>query len=150
MAESLFGSPVRELAARAGTADADPGSGALAGVTLALSAAVLAGAARASVGTWSSASAAAAQADALRIRAERLAGEDMRAYRDARRALSSPLDATPLAAALERAAAVPLELAGAACDVAVLAVEVVRRGEPERRDDVAAAAHLAAGVAAAA
>jgi formiminotetrahydrofolate cyclodeaminase len=147
--DDLFRSPVGELLARVATDDPEPGSGALAGITLAFAAAVVTGAARASLSAWDEARAVAAQGEALRARAERLAAEDAVAYRAARKALGQG-SGPGLAAALDYAAVVPMQLASAASDVAQLALEVTRRGDPERRDDVAAAAHLAAGAAAAA
>jgi formiminotetrahydrofolate cyclodeaminase len=51
---------------------------------------------------------------------------------------------------LQQAAAVPLAIAEAAADVALLAAEVARSGESELREDAAAAAMLAEGAARAA
>ena len=143
--EDVLAAPVRELLDEVAAPDASPGSGALAGVSVALAAAAVTSAARASAGSWLDARAAAAQGQALRWRVERLTADNVRAYGAARRLLDAPeSERAGLGVALVRAGAVPLQLAEAASDVTLLAAEVASRGNPARRDDVVAASFLAA------
>jgi formiminotetrahydrofolate cyclodeaminase len=100
---------------------------------------------------------AAAQAVALRARLERLAAEDADALAAARSALASVAEGPPsdardfeLGRTLERAAAVPLEIAEASADVAALARDLAERIDPSLAPDLEAAARLASGVARAA
>jgi formiminotetrahydrofolate cyclodeaminase len=126
-----------------------PGGGAAAAVTTAMAAGLLAMAARASDESWSDARAVAAQAESLRDRAEPLAQADAEAYTEVIRLLGERDDEdrerrdVRLGAALSRAAALPLRIAEAACDVAELGVLVANRCEPRLRPDAAAAVILA-------
>ncbi|HEY2939464.1 MAG TPA: cyclodeaminase/cyclohydrolase family protein [Gaiellaceae bacterium] len=136
-----------DLADRISSGEAVPGSGWVAGVSAALAASLVAKSAARS-DSWSEAEGARAQALDLRDRLLSLAGQDARAYERALTALERR--DTGLARALARAAEVPLAIAEAAVDVALLAAEAAERSEGSARADAAAAACLAAGVATAA
>lgn len=92
--------------------------------------------------------AAAAQAESLRMRAERLAQADAEAYAAAARRLHGRdgRDAE-LGRALDEAAAVPLQIAETAADVAELSAALMERVPADTRPDLAGAALLAAGAA---
>lgn len=128
-----------------------PGSGSVAALVVAAAAAVVARGARYSKASWSEADAAVAQAKALQARAEPLAALDAAVFGRAIEALDEPRDPDPerrnwlLGRALAGAADVPLRIASAGADTALLAAEVARCGSPELRPDVAAAALLAEG-----
>lgn len=122
-----------------------PAGGSVAAVVVALAAALVAKAARLSAGSWADAGGAVAQADALRSRAAALADADVKAYEEAIEALRMP--GPELGAALSRAAEIPLEIAEAAADVAMLAAFVAEGGSADLRGDAAAAAALAHGAA---
>jgi formiminotetrahydrofolate cyclodeaminase len=136
-----------DLAARISSGEAVPGSGWVSGVSAALAASLVAKSAARSDG-WGEAEGARAQALDLRDRLLALAAQDARAYERALTALER--HDTGLARALARAAEVPLAIAEAAVDVALLAAEAAERSEGSARADAAAAACLSAGVAAAA
>jgi hypothetical protein len=97
---------------------------------------------------WPERRGAAGQADALRRRAGRLQSRNAASYADVLRAFDQ--GGAELGAALERAAVVPLLVADAANDVALLASHTADRCDPRFRADAVAAASLAAGAAAAA
>lgn len=112
---------------------------------------------------WPEAPGTVAQAEALRRRLLSLARRDHDAHQRAsmllgRAGVPEPADghAAPgdrdreLAAALHRAATVPLAIAEAAADVAVIAASGARHGPPHCRADAQAAADLAHGAAVAA
>ena len=136
-----------DLAARISSGEAVPASGWVSGVSAALAASLVAKSAARSDG-WGEAEGARAQALDLRDRLLSLAAQDARAYERALTALERR-DAG-LARALARAAEVPLAIAEAAADVALLAAEGAERSDGSARADAAAAACLAAGAAAAA
>lgn len=148
----LFRARVEQVLDAAATPEPAPGTGALAAISLALAAAAVTGAARAAKASWPEARAAAAQAHALRARAERLAADHTVVYPKARGLLDAgePGRGAALETALVLAAAVPLAAAESAADVALLAADVAEWGEPSSRDDVIAAAFLAAATARAA
>jgi formiminotetrahydrofolate cyclodeaminase len=135
-----------ELAAR----EPVPGGGSAAAVAAAMGAGLLSMAARASRDSWPEAAGVAAQAEALRSRVEPLAQADAQAYDTALRLLEQAEAETAtqgdakLGSALVRAAAVPLQIAEAACTIAELGVLVAERADPRLRPDVAAAVILAA------
>jgi formiminotetrahydrofolate cyclodeaminase len=118
-----------------------------------MSAAVVAMAARVAGEAWPEAGGAVAQAEAIRQRVAPLAGEDARVYAAALEAMRSPVGDTPedrdaaISNALVAAAAVPLEIAESAADVAALAGTVAERGSDATRGDAAAAALLSAAAA---
>lgn len=107
--------------------------------------------ARCSRDSWADAGGIAAQALALQDRAAPLARVDAHAWQEAFSALRLAGDAgdtrrdSELERKLERAAAVPLEIAQLGADVAELAVLAGERCEGAYRADAAAAAALAAG-----
>jgi formiminotetrahydrofolate cyclodeaminase len=141
--------PLGEFLDELAEGEALPGGGAAAAVATAMAAGLLAMAARASRDSWPEARGVAAQAEALRDRAEPLAEADAAAYAKALRLLSEQGDDDRerrdyrLGAALSRAAALPLQIAEAASDVAELGVLVAERCTPTLRADAAAAVLLA-------
>ena len=127
-----------------------PGGGSAAAVVTAMAAGLLAMAARASTDSWPEARGVAAQAEALRERVAVLAELDATAYAEALELLETgrgPVERDRrdfrLGTALTRAAALPLDIAQAAADVAELGVLVVERAEESRRPDAVAAVLLA-------
>ena len=122
-------------------------------MTVALAAGLLVTGAREAASSWPEANGAAAQAEALRERVLPLAYADAAAYAQALAALreSAEAEADPrddrLVDALDRAADVPLAIAEAAVDVAVLAAVVAEHGDHAVCGDAAAAAMLADGAA---
>ena len=136
-----------ELAERISSAEAVPGSGWVAGASSAFAAALVAKTALRSEG-WSGAEGARAQAIELRDRLLALAGQDARAYEHALTALEQR--DSGLARALSKAADVPLAIAEASADVALLAAEAAEAADGAARADASAAAALASGAARAA
>ena len=132
-----------------------PGGGSAAAVTVAFAAGLVAMVARSSRDTWEEAAGIAAQALALQDRVAPLAETDAKAWDEALGALDAAATGSEdddasrrdrsLERRLERAAAIPLEIAEIGADVAELAVEVGRFGDAAYRPDAAAAAALAAG-----
>ena len=126
-----------------------PAGGSVAAIVVAMAAALATMAARFSSEHWEGAGGAVAQAEALRARVSPLAQEDARAYEKALEALRLPREGDPearnaaLGEALALAAAVPLEIAAVASDVALLAADIAENGNPNLRGDAAAAAALA-------
>jgi methenyltetrahydrofolate cyclohydrolase len=133
-----------------------PGGGSALGLTVAMAAAVVAMAARASRDSWDAAGGVAAQAEALRARAAPLAQRDAEIYnaalavRDGAAALPPEKRDWEIGKAFAAAAEPPLEIARVAADVAELAAEVAAFGDPGVRADAVAAATLAAAAARAA
>ncbi len=124
--------------ARIGAAPA--GVGEAAAAAGALAAAVVASVARTSEAT-AERSGLAAQAASLQRRLAALEREDAEAYAAARAARGRGDHV--LGPALDRAASVPLRIAQAACDVAVVAATVAGEGDPAAKADAAGAAILA-------
>ena len=132
-----------------------PGGGSAAALTVAFAAGLVAMAARASHASWDDAAGVAAQALALQDRVAPLARADAEAWDDALLALrdagSGDGDGNgrrrdhALEQKLERAAAIPLEIAELGADAAQLAAVVAEFGADAYRADAAAAAALAAG-----
>ena len=128
-----------------------PGGGTAAAITVAMAAGIVAMVARASKEHWAEAGGTVGQAEALRARVAPLAQADAEAYAAALTALRSRDELEEryrdqqLRAALDRAAQVPLEIAEAGTDVAVLAATLAEHGNPEVRVDASAAAVLAEG-----
>ena len=133
-----------------------PGGGSALAFTVAMAAAVVRMAARASAESWDEAAGVAAQADVLRARAAPLAQVDADAYdralavRDGAASLPADKRDWEIGKAFADAAEAPLEIARAAADVAELAAWVAASGEPRVRADAIAAATLAAAAARAA
>lgn len=128
-----------------------PGGGSAAAVTVAFAAGLVAMVARGSSET----AGLAAQALVLQDRIAPLAEADAKAWEDALAALDAAATGTEegdvdqrdrrLERRLERAAAIPLEIAEIGADVAELAEAVGVSGDPAYRADAVAAAALAAG-----
>ena len=138
----------RELAELISSDDAVPASGWVAGVSASFAAALVAKAAARSEG-WSDSAGARAQAVDLRDRLLALAAQDAQAYETAlERARAAATTASR--GRSSTAAEVPLALAEAAADVALLAADATERADGASRADAAAAAALAAGAARAA
>ena len=116
-----------------------PGGGSALAFTVAMAAAVVRMAARASAESWDAAGGIAAQADALRARAAPLAQLDADVYdralaiRDGAAALPPEKRDWEIGRAFVAAAEPPLEIARVAADVAELAREVAGAGEPRVR-----------------
>jgi len=124
------------------------GAGFAAGRTAASAARLVADVARLSGDSWTGATGAAAQANTLADRLETLAEADADAFAAALAALGEK--SAELEKRMEWAAAVPLEIAEAAADVAHTAALVAERCDGLVRADAAGAAALAAGAALAA
>jgi formiminotetrahydrofolate cyclodeaminase len=124
------------------------GAGFAAARTAAGAARLVAEVARASHDSWPGATGAAAQASALADRLDALAEADADAFAAAMTALGAR--SRDLAERMERAAAVPLEIAETAADVSGAAALVTERCDGLVRADAAGAAALAAGAALAA
>ena len=141
--DGLLGLPLAELLAEVGARTTAPGGGAVTGVAASLAGALGAMAARFAEGGAGSAD----RSLALQERAMALAERDLvvyAAYVRVRRAGSGPDE---LAAALDAATQVPLELAEVAAEIAELAGELVAGGNPRLRGDAAAAVLMAAAAA---
>jgi formiminotetrahydrofolate cyclodeaminase len=127
-----------------GARTAAPGSGSVAAVVGALAAVLCTKTAR-----FANDDGAAAQAEHLRRRLTRLAHEDAEAFVRALRNLDEPRDPDPdrrdweLGRSLAAAADVPLRIAEACTDVALLAADIAERGKVELQPDAANAAVLA-------
>lgn len=132
------------------------GGGSAAALTVAVSAGLVAMAARASSDSWEEAGGVSAQARAILEHAAPLTRTDADAWQEAVSALRGAGEGDAerrnfaLARKLERAAAVPLEIAELAADTAALAALTAERGDGAHRADAASAAALAAGAARAA
>jgi methenyltetrahydrofolate cyclohydrolase len=143
---------VPELLARVASADASPGSGAVAAIVTALAAGVAAGVAGSSP-DWPESRAAQVQGRRLLERSIRLAPRNEAAFHEALAALALSEHVEPevrsdaIRDTLERGAAVPLRIAAVAADTAELAAHVAEHCEPTFRADAAAAARLAEGAA---
>jgi formiminotetrahydrofolate cyclodeaminase len=139
------GLPLAELLDEVSSAEPMPGAGYCAAVALEMAAGLVAMAARVSRAEWGEARGAAAQATTLRERIAPLAERNVEAYREAVAKLGGAESGgdEDLRDALARAAAVPLDMAEAAVDVAALAAVVAERGDQALRADAVSAAQLA-------
>lgn len=130
-----------------------PGGGSAAAFTVALAAGLVAMVARSSRGSWKEASAVGAQATSLLRRIVPLVRTDADAWEDALeelRAAAEGVRADVLEQKLEGAAAIPVLIAEAAVDAALLGQLAAERGDGSYRADAAVAAVLAAAAAEAA
>lgn len=138
---------------RVGSAETRPGSGAVAALTAAQAAALLAHAAMRSEATWSDARGVAAQAENLVNRAAGLAELNAMVYEDAVALLSDPGQVEErmrdfmIGRRLASAAEVPLAIGEVAADICELAAACAERVADEVRADVRVARLLAAAVA---
>jgi formiminotetrahydrofolate cyclodeaminase len=124
------------------------GVGSAAAETASKAAQIVASVARETAGSWSGARGAAAQAIALAERLATLSNADAKVFTAALEALAQ---GTPdLQERLEAAAAVPVEIAETAADVAEAGLHVAERCDGLLRADAAGASALAAGAAMAA
>jgi formiminotetrahydrofolate cyclodeaminase len=127
-----------------------PGAGFVAAIAVAMAAGLVAMVARRSLEVWPEASGAVAQAESLRSRITPLAELNATAYteavailRDKAASVAPDRRDETIAAALDRAAGIPLQIGEAAADVGALAALLVERGDGSLRADAAAAALLA-------
>jgi methenyltetrahydrofolate cyclohydrolase len=140
---------VRVVLERLASREPAPGGGGAAALTCALAAGLVAMAARFSDARLPAAADVARQADELRERAASLADDDAAAYRAVLDAYRLPKGGdggqrrARIAAALDGAARVPLQIAELAARVAGLGAGVAAGGNPSLRGDTVAAAHLA-------
>jgi formiminotetrahydrofolate cyclodeaminase len=138
--------PVDRFLDRIASAEPAPAGGSVAAVAVAMAAGLVAMAARLAH-EWPKASEVVERAEALRSRMATLALADEDAYAKVIEALRLPPDspsrAAELAAALSGAADVPLAVAEAATEVAMLAALVAQEGNVRLRGDALVAAALA-------
>jgi methenyltetrahydrofolate cyclohydrolase len=139
--------PVDRFLDRIASAEPAPAGGSVAAVAVAMAAGLVAMAARLAH-EWPKASEVVDRAEALRSRMATLALADEDAYAKVIEAMRLPPDspsrAAELAAALSGAAEVPLAVAEAATEVALLAALVAQEGNVRLRGDAFVAAELAA------
>ena len=138
--------PLERFLDRIASAEPAPAGGSVAAVAVAMAAGLVAMAARLAH-DWPKASQVVERAEALRSTMSALALADEDAYTKVIEALRLPPDSpsrdTELAAALSGAADVPLAVAEAAAEVAVLAALVAQEGNDRLRGDALVAAELA-------
>ena len=143
---SLLDLTVRELLDAAGARTPAPGGGGAAALTTALAAALAGMAAR-----FGDDESAAERADALRAAVAPLADADAAAYGAYHAAPRLPRDdpgrAEAIAAARRETIEVPARITDLAGQVAELAADLARSGNPNLHGDAAAAVHLAAAAA---
>ncbi|MCA1820382.1 MAG: cyclodeaminase/cyclohydrolase family protein [Pseudonocardiaceae bacterium] len=149
----LLDCPVTELLDRLAAKQPTPGGGGAAALTAAMAAGLLGMAARFSTAQLIDAASRAAHADRVRTQVAALAEQDAEAYQAVLAAFALPREPDPqvrrrqIRRTLERAARVPTEIAEAASGVAVEAVELAKRGNPNLRGDAFTSAILAAAAA---
>ncbi|MGH3694877.1 MAG: cyclodeaminase/cyclohydrolase family protein [Pseudonocardiaceae bacterium] len=149
----LLDCSVADLLDRLAARQPAPGGGAAAAITAAMAAGLLGMAARFSTGQLTDAAGRAAHADRVRHLLTALAEQDAEAYQAVLAAFALPREPDPevrsrqIRRSLERAARVPTAIAEAASGVAVEAVQLVERGNPNLRGDAFTAATLAAAAA---
>lgn len=149
----LLDCSVADLLDRLAAKQPTPGGGGAAAITAAMAAGLLEMAARFSTAQLIDAGVRAAHADRVRNQVAALAEQDAEAYQAVLAAFALPREPDPevrrrqIRRALERAARVPTEIAEVAGAVAVEAVEVAKRGNPNLRGDAFTAATLAAAAA---
>lgn len=142
---SLLDLTVRELLESVAARTPAPGGGGVAALVTAMAAGLAGMAARFGDGTG------AERADALRAAVAPLADADAAAYAAYLAATRLPRDdpgrGGAIAAARQEAIAVPARIADLAGEVAALAADLARTGNPHLRGDATAAVHLAAAAA---
>ena len=144
---SFLDQPVGQFLDQVAARSPVPGGGGAAAMTAALAAGLVAMAARFSAAQLPDAEDLAARADQLRCRAAELVEEDAQAYGAVLDAFALPRDGERdrrVHEALERAAAVPLQMTEIAAQVAGMAARVAGAGNPSLRGDSVSAAILAA------
>jgi methenyltetrahydrofolate cyclohydrolase len=147
--DDMLSAPLGDVLGHIASELPSPAGGSAAAIAVALGAGLTAMCARNSRDGWPEARGATAQAETLRARIEPLAQADAEAYEGALTAFRLPdrlepevRDAT-LGVALERAAAIPLAIAEIGADVADLAANLARHGNPDVRGDAVAGAVIA-------
>jgi formiminotetrahydrofolate cyclodeaminase len=144
----VFDVPVRALLDQLAAEEPAPGGGSAAAICVAMAAALIAKVARGSE-SWTDGGSAVAQAEHLRRRTAPLAQADADAYEEALAALHLPSELEvevrdmAIGQVLGRAVEIPLAIAEAGADVAVLAAVAAERGTLDRRADAVSAALLA-------
>jgi formiminotetrahydrofolate cyclodeaminase len=145
----LYARDLRSLLDDIAAPSPEPGAGAVAGIVTAMAAGLIASAARRSP-EWSEARGISAQAQALRSRVEKLAEANEVAYLDALALLAVAAAGggaeggdRAIGKALDTAAELPLAIAEAAYDVAMLGAEAAAHAAPGGAEDSAAASQLA-------
>jgi formiminotetrahydrofolate cyclodeaminase len=132
-------------------AEAAPGGGSAAAVTVAMAAGLVIMVARASKDHWPDAGGTIGQAETFKARVAPLAQADAEVYTDAlallqrREEVAERYRDQTLREALERAAEIPVRIAEAGCDLAFLGALLAENGNPEVRADAAVACVLAEG-----
>jgi len=138
--------PVEQFLDRIASAEPEATGGSVAAVAVAMAAGLVAMAARLAH-EWPKADEVVDRAEALRSKLTTLAPADEDAYAKVIEALRLPTDSpsrgAEVAAALSGAADVPLAVAEAAAEVAVLAALVAQEGNEQLRGDALVAAELA-------
>ena len=146
MASFSLQEPVERFLDRIASAEPAPAGGSVAAVAVAMAAGLVAMAARLAH-EWPKADEVVDRAEALRSRMTTLALADEDAYAKVIEALRLPTDSpsrdAEVEAALSGAAEVPLAVAEAAAEVAVLAALVAQEGNDRLRGDALVAAELA-------
>ena len=146
MASFSLQEPVERFLDRIASAEPAPAGGSVAALAVAMAAGLVAMAARLAH-EWPKADEVVDRAEALRSRMTTLALADEDAYAKVIEAMRLPPDSpsrdTEVAAALSGAADVPLAVAEAAAEVAVLAALVAQEGNDRLRGDALVAAELA-------
>jgi formiminotetrahydrofolate cyclodeaminase len=149
----LLDCSVAELLDRLAAKQPAPGGGGAAAITAAMAAGLLGMAARFSTAQLIDAPGRAAHADRVRNQVATLAERDAEAYGAVLTAFALPCEpgsevrSRQIRRALQRAAQVPTEIAELASSLAVEAVELAQRGNPNLRGDAFTAAALAAAAA---
>jgi methenyltetrahydrofolate cyclohydrolase len=149
----LLDCSVAELLDRLAAKQPAPGGGGAAAITAAMAAGLLGMAARFSTAQLIDAPGRAAHADRVRNQVAALAERDAEAYGAVLTAFALPREpgsevrSRQIRRALQRAAQVPAEIAELAGGIAVEAVELAQRGNPNLRGDAFTAAALAAAAA---
>ncbi|HEV7449802.1 MAG TPA: cyclodeaminase/cyclohydrolase family protein [Pseudonocardiaceae bacterium] len=149
----LLDCSVKDLLDRLAAKQPAPGAGVAAAITAAMAAGLLGMAARFSTAQLNDSVGRAVHADRVRDQIAALAEQEAEAYQAvlAAFALPSELDSEvrrrQIRRTLERASRVPTEIAEAASGIAIEAVELAERGNPNLRGDAVTAATLAAAAA---
>ena len=151
--ETFLAQRVDELLDAIASETPAPGGGSTAALVAAMGAGLVAMAARFSTEIWPDAADVVDRADELRRRLAPLAPADGAAYEEVLTALRLPRSLEPdvrntaIGNALSRAAAIPLEIARDASEVASLGALAAENGNPNLRGDAVAGAMLAAAAA---
>jgi formiminotetrahydrofolate cyclodeaminase len=149
----LLDCPVTELLDRLAAKQPTPGGGGAAAITAAMAAGLLGMAARFSTTQLIDSAGRASDADRMRTEVAALAEQDAQAYQAVLAAFALSRQPDPQARrrqirrSLQRAAQVPAQIAEIASGIAIEAIELAKKGNPNLRGDVFTAAALAAAAA---